>query len=1071
MPQTGLYHIEKVDATPELLLTDKVITEYTEKTFPGEGAVECSRQVELLSANGDTASKVSTGSSHAGAFISGSKLFLNGKEVADNNIAVSGIGIIHKAGTPHIDTLDMLPNTPESDGRCVNITLSDYNTLRAGGIVKGYKKYDPFAVYNITDNVDTDVAYYTNTSREKDLLYNNIFGLPSHNEETEQTFLSMEAPHLSVYEPSGRITPGSYIELDYMVDTRRMKALTGYVENGVKLVGFGDTFTVTVRDSHDRVLWKKTTYAGVIHCKFGPFNDTGEDWYSIQCVDNHGCGSPVQYFDFLVKEPEDLTNRYNMTREDLDKYNIKPAVRENGVYTDYLTGAEYVDDNVVAYRNKKGLSALLKAVKKSGYSCITLYNPYADKTLESNAGKDFIYFIDYHQNIGTADNINLGGVSYRLAHVSTVNGKKQIESWPIEQGSSFTVNGESVNVDCEPIDWIIKDGAKLYRDANGKVKVYWEGYDMNPEVEVNVSSGFLCGKPWRDMIKVTDGVPGWAKYSDGYYYCIDNQVYDINYAGGEWVEIPSDFTLDMNDCVWRGSYAEDIQSAYNLIRLFKQSNTHVMNGHAEGLYDRYNFKPAFIKQCFQTKENRFLENGSNMSMIESPYSSIENMESCYSTGFEGHASIVDSNTTALSYYYANKQMLLGYIDYNGVTQHPEPIQALSANSSDRYRVNHSTDPNKDIKVSDGTDSISLVYLQSTISINRQYRTLRMATSGGYGVGVGKQHEYFIVFYHHDGSFAKTVKSSLWYPVKVPKEVIDRCLSDNVKNYQIRICGYGLSRIVDGVREVSPSSSWSDTSKSYSENHEKSKGFELALIHAYTDKSGKYNVYKNCYWHDSRSCVMTGTTSRNTVYDGCRFERIALEHNFSTDSLAGISGSSWYGTRMVADWEEGWQLRDTITLKNCTCDAGISHFKSSYDGIDLEVVGSASMRLQTARNVKIVNCNGFTLQISGLESALIRDNILRGYNDDYKHRYERPCRLLSGNKIRTIFNIQYKDNSQTKYIGSYLYRYNRCDDSVMNVVGVTDTLAKLSKDFSSKITVIARQSRLEGKGSLPTIDND
>jgi hypothetical protein len=42
---------------------------------------------------------------------------------------------------------------------------------------------------------------------------------------------------------------------------------------------------------------------------------------------------------------------------------------------------------------------------------------------------------------------------------------------------------------------------------------------------------------------------------------------------------------------------------------------------------------------------------------------------------------------------------------------------------------------------------------------------------------------------------------------------------------------------------------------------------------------------------------------------------------------------------------------------------------------------------------------------------------------------------------------------------------------MNVVGVTDTLAKFSKDFSSKITVIARQSRLEGKGSLPTIDND
>lgn len=266
-------------------------------------------------------------------------------------------------------------------GKCINITLDNFNILLQGGSVSGYTKYNPSACYNIVDDVAT-AEEVTWQPSEYDLndpvfckhyhIYNNIVGMDDVYEEyggpidalhSVNTFTAISTednpsggcPKIGFHYFENVISKGDYIDIQFHVDTHDMQFFNEST--------LGEKFTTTVKDENGVILAQKTTYAGIIRMKLGPFNTDGEHWFSIQAVDSRGVGSVVDYFDFRVKtdydkEVEEATNPdtrkaspliYEATIEDLEKVNIIPGV----------------SDGDQPYRNKLGLALLFCAVKNS----------------------------------------------------------------------------------------------------------------------------------------------------------------------------------------------------------------------------------------------------------------------------------------------------------------------------------------------------------------------------------------------------------------------------------------------------------------------------------------------------------------------------------------------------------------------------------------------------------------------------------------------------------------------------------------------------------------------------------
>ncbi len=175
----------------------------------------------------------------------------------------------------------------------INITLENFNKLLAGEDVDGYAAYKETILYKIVDEEPKIKIELQNVktlqSSIKEVLdatiINNINGSLQENEETEATFTSMETPTLAVREFDSVIKPGKNMYLWYFVDTK--------LGNRVNQNIVSDTFTTTIRDANDKVLAKYTTYAGEFQTSINFGELTGETWFSIQTVDNHGVASAM----------------------------------------------------------------------------------------------------------------------------------------------------------------------------------------------------------------------------------------------------------------------------------------------------------------------------------------------------------------------------------------------------------------------------------------------------------------------------------------------------------------------------------------------------------------------------------------------------------------------------------------------------------------------------------------------------------------------------------------------------------------------------------------------------------
>jgi len=905
--------------------------------------------------------------------------------------------------------------------KCVNITLEDYNCLRAGKNIAAYKRYEPTVVYNIVPDVKSaPQATCVNREWKKHELYNNIVGLPKHNTETDATFLDTEAPHLAVYEPTMRIKRGGEISFEYVVDTRHMKALHGYMEDGEYKVGFGDTFTLYVKDMNGKELYKKTTYAGLLRCKFKVNDFVGEGWYSVQCVDNHGRGSAIQYFNFLA---EDETNDfYVMQESDLKDFGITACIRKDGVLYNLDGEKPWEIDNISAYKNKQAFTRLFKEVKEVGKNGIVLYSK-----------KDIVYPIDYRANVGKSE-IDLGVQTYKVYRVN--ENKTFVDLGDVVKGNTFIINGKAYTVDEEdPIKWILKDGAHLYSDDNGKVCVKWGSYDLQ-ENEVQTTSNFL-----RTYSKQNSFSKDKCTLASGYYYVVDSTVpfqAGLGFKGGDNIQFPDNFTVDFNGATFKGLFCESIRVDGSIIRIVMNKNVRLKNGFVEGFFtdlDGDKWKRMMLA-CGSLGGGSVGESIEVVSLHASTDCVFENMDF---SGAVGYDNIVRSGNN----YPSNESVIMnsiptfesvGYIDKKGNEFDLGYIHELCQDSTDR----------------DSADSVSLV---RSGFVKARQQVLVLAPSAGQYWGCGKYREMFISFYDGNKRFVKTIKTQLYYRTQVPLEVLDNVDKDGY--YYVRISGYGLSKEGQFVNAA----------------------FEMLRLYRCTNRLSHNVLFKGCKWHHTRTCAITAAVCNNIVYDGCSWECIGVEPRFDDEIVQpNVKPSVWWVTNWLADLEEGWEHRGCITFKNCTAERGVYH--RNENGIDIDIVGRINFQPNCARNFKMERCKGFTFNCVGMESAWFFENDFDGMTITHNWIEPKQGVLYMGNKIKTMRPV-YEDDAKTKYSDNYKangkkVRLNRCDDHVDKMLVFYDADMALSEGSHpyysqpSRFNIRLFSGKIEGANALDSL---
>lgn len=346
-----------------------------------------------------------------------SRLYHDGKDIAtvsdpDSFGLRSADGKLNLGGAVIAESADVHPSLSVDNGdikfgndvslgtgKCINITLDDFNVLLQGGSVSGYTKYNPSACYNIVDDVAT-AEEVTWQPSEYDLsdpifckhyhIYNNIVGMDDVYEEyggpidflhPVNTFTAISTkdpetgeiidagcPQLGLHYFNNVIEPADTLHIQFHIDTHHM-AFFGHSRLGRK-------FTVYVKDESGELLGQRTVYAGIIRMDLRLPSDAnfaaGYHWFSIQAVDDRGVGSIIQFFDFKVKSAFDIqveaaTNNsqehplvYDVTAEELASFGIVPNVK----------------DRIQAYRNKRGLSLLYSAVSNTVVKNLETGEPY-----------------------------------------------------------------------------------------------------------------------------------------------------------------------------------------------------------------------------------------------------------------------------------------------------------------------------------------------------------------------------------------------------------------------------------------------------------------------------------------------------------------------------------------------------------------------------------------------------------------------------------------------------------------------------------------------------------------------
>lgn len=780
-----------------------------------------------------------------GTYVLGKKLMLNGEDLAKSSdshpITFTDKGVMFgevNLGHPQ---------------KCINITKANYIKLRNGEDVNGYARYNSKQAYNLTNDVDSEPPVFQSEFEQEDIIYNSYNGSLQENTLSNNTFTDVRTPTLAMryFEPI--INAGECLNLHYFVDTKFYDSVNKRIrtEGAPETILLDDTFTVIVENENGEVIYKNTSYAGEFRCKTSPFNVPGQTYISIRCIDNHGRGSVESYYDILVKDVYAVENIYNMTAYDLTD---RTKVGEN--FSIKLNSGRA--DLVQGHKNRMALQNLINWVASKGiYTGIKLYRPNSDtryymdfhpydKPLDGASQSQIdelernpqlhnmrsIHLVYYDEDQDVLRGVSNDGSGLFILHGGGVTCTlDKLSRCEIKVGSKFYMNDgiPAKLVNKAPIDWVLEDGAKIYRDKNGKILVYW-GVESDNTTEVTITDPSKDGDgnnrrlSIKPLSSILDGESAHKTFKKtGYYYC------GYKYNGSEttqkvsdFLRLPDNFTLDMNQTSFYYTDSTDIADVSAVIQFAWNTNTHVKNGHIMGALDYYEEEVTgqegsdewkrtkqlaydkAVKIAYIRQNRKPWESARSINITGSRFCTVTNVDSEGSGGYEntfdfgcnGAFGSTSSSAVYANYSVAGEHVteamnfkILGFIDYSGrqhgnsdsYTTGSGQFVDTEGNPVSNIGTVNCVLGNGYVKISDLVQSAKIgnTYIKND---GKSYdlendsfcdNNIMVANRYSKAFNIGAYPEVFIYFYSYNNNqytLKKVVKSHIFMQVKIPKKM-------------------------------------------------------------------------------------------------------------------------------------------------------------------------------------------------------------------------------------------------------------------------------------------------------------
>lgn len=688
------------------------------------------QQKRVLKLNDVPFARFTKKTNNLGTYVIGNKLYDNGSVIAvssEQNPALEFDGSDTTFGGVPLVT----------EGKVINITLEDYNTLYNHGLVEGYKYFDPLDVYRIVANVataplvtyvrDHEAGTLTFSDGNNEivypempyLLYNNVVGEATDNEEdTEKSVTQINAPYLSVRYFNPRITVGDTIKVPIAVDNYFADYLNGRTINGVWKQAVTGPYTIELRieDKNDvNSLVTKTIFAGESIIETPAFNTAGETWFTLRCIDENGCASAVHYLDVMVDDGTYQENLWEVSDNDYGtgegKYNI---------HIDNTTAAGE-SEMVTAYRNKMELSRLFADAVSKGYNGVKL-------------PKHTYKICDYANRSGDPNTIVLNDTTSKY--------------WYCEVGN----NGVLTSVEQRTEEQVMAD---------------YDGLETNTIPPYNSQGQKLTSIETGDAVYNKSGEP---RPAGEYYFVAQGDV-----MAGDPLVIPSNFTLDLNESTIEVVKQYDI--AYNKCILLQYcTDTHIRNGKFKGGLHTYDWKRAVVR----TSADDPMEQVGLFNFVGARFGSLTDLTIEGIIGFTDDANPdIDSRVNAISgdhtftpWRYAPSMNGSGM--YDGKTLDLEDGSVGNAYTGVETFVMADTENEY------GTDVSAMGYMPL-----RQGEDAGDYIFIGYGVNwvtrKGLRKECFVFFYDDNDELVKVVKTRTTWLVRIPAHAT-----------KVRVMGYGHS---------------------------------------------------------------------------------------------------------------------------------------------------------------------------------------------------------------------------------------------------------------------------------------
>lgn len=434
-----------------------------------------------------------------------------------------------------------------------------------------------------------------------------------------------------------------------------------------------------------------------------------------------------------------------------------------------------------------------------------------------------------------------------------------------------------------------------------------------------------------------------AAVKDGGYngVVLLERTYWLDYHG-EPISFPDGFTVDLNGATLAATQCVDLNSG-NIIRLDGNFDTHIINGNIVGNYNGFDFAATKANTGVNT-----VAEGLNATRVSkgSRYCSLEGLDISYTVGYEFTTDGVYGG--------------FDYLDIESKGIDGKRIDLLSGEETDEA----------------GCVVTSYIGLKNASKI-------AVGRSGQGSYQGGTRRELLFSFYDTNKSYISTVKTKMYYEVKVPSGAV-----------YVRITGYGTK------------AQW----PLYG-------GSGVLGVNRNPEYPTNIKV-KSCSWHDTRTCAFTLGGCNGFRVEGCHWTNIALETG------------TYQVTKILGDFEDGWQRTRNVFIHDCIAVTGN---------------GMNNVSMTYCNKLEMTGCIGFSVTSSGIEDGLIADNVFSTLTIGRDYRSMNPHVAYLRNTITTL-SVNYSDGSGNTYNSGHVDKTVPMFDSVIkNVCSYSDLLLRNSQN--------------------------